>query len=123
VPGCINEVEVINLTVLRAEIETHALSLDRNATLPFKVHGVENLMLHFAIGEATTQLDEPVGQRRLAVINVGDDGKVSDVFHTGDSANVSEAQCYAEKCCLEPWSGWPNAATTSATSILPHINS
>jgi hypothetical protein len=26
-------------------------------------------------------LDEPVGERRLAVVDVGDDGKIADVLH------------------------------------------
>jgi hypothetical protein len=28
-------------------------------------------------------LDKPIGKRRLAVVNVGNDGEVSDVIHQG----------------------------------------
>src|SRR5581483_7332010 len=34
--------------------------------------------LHLARLEAAANLDEPIGQRRFAVINVGDDGEISD---------------------------------------------
>ena len=53
--------------------------LDGDATLPFEVHGIEQLLLRLTGGDGSGQLHEPVGQGALAMIDMGDDGEVSDV--------------------------------------------
>ena len=35
----------------------------------------------FGPTQAAAELDEPIGERRLAVVDVGDDGEVADVLH------------------------------------------
>ena len=55
--------------------------LDGNAPLTFKVHGVQNLGRHFAIRKATANLDDTVRQRRLTVVDVSDDRKVTYILH------------------------------------------
>src|SRR4029077_13980361 len=37
--------------------------------------------LHLALGQAAAQLNEPIGERGLAVIDVRDDRKVADPIH------------------------------------------
>jgi hypothetical protein len=59
----------------------HRLRLDGDAALALQVHGIEHLLFHFAVGQSTAQLDEAVGQGRLAVVDVSDDGKIADVLH------------------------------------------
>jgi hypothetical protein len=39
------------------------------------------LSFHFARFQATAQLDDAVGQRRFAMIDVRDDGEISDQIH------------------------------------------
>ncbi len=51
----------------------HVLGLDGDAALAFDVHGVEVLRLHVAGLDCTGELEDPVGQRRLPVVDVGDD--------------------------------------------------
>ena len=58
-----------------------ALRLDGDAAFALQVHRIEHLRLHFARLQAAAQLDEAVSQRRFAVIDVGNDGKVADVLH------------------------------------------
>src|SRR5690606_9892503 len=60
------------------------LGLDRDAALPFDVHRVEHLRFHLAIAQASTTLDQSIGKRGLAVIDVGNDGEVADVIHGND---------------------------------------
>jgi hypothetical protein len=57
------------------------LGLDRDAPLPLEIHGVEDLLLELPGGQGPGQLDEPVGQGRFAVVDVGNDGEVPDILH------------------------------------------
>ena len=55
------------------------MGLDGDPALTLEVHGVQYLGLHFAGSQATAHLDETIGQRRLAMVNVGDDGEIADM--------------------------------------------
>jgi hypothetical protein len=59
-------------------VEAHGLRLDRDAPLTLDVHGIEDLLLHLAVRDVAADLDQPVRQGGLAVIDVGDDGEVAD---------------------------------------------
>ena len=41
--------------------------------------------LHLAVAQTSAALDDPIGQRALAVVDVGDDGEISDVLQSGAS--------------------------------------
>jgi len=60
-------------------IHADGVGLDGDAALAFEVHGVEDLLLHLAGGERAGQLEEAVGERGFAMIDVRDDGEVTDV--------------------------------------------
>ncbi len=79
----IDEVQLVDLAVARPVVERDALRLDRDAALALQVHRVEHLLGHLAIGQAAADLDEPVRQRRLAVIDVGNDREIADMLHVG----------------------------------------
>ena len=83
VSGRVDEVELIDLAALRLEAERDALRLDGDPALALQVHGIEHLRLHLAGIEAAAFLDEAIGQRRFAVIDVGDDGEIADILHQG----------------------------------------
>ena len=78
----VHQVELIKLAILRPIIEPHGLRLDRDAALLLDLHVVEHLRLPAIsrVGHAAADLDEPVGKRRLAVIDMGDDGEIADVL-------------------------------------------
>src|SRR5262249_9064852 len=61
-----------------AVIEADGLRLDRDAALALEIHGIEHLLLHLPGAKTAAELNEPVGERRFAVVDMGDDGKVSD---------------------------------------------
>ena len=79
VAGRVDEVEDVVLAVLGVVVQAHGLRLDGDAALALDIHGIEHLRLHLPLGQAAGHLDEPVGERRLAVVDMGDDGEVADV--------------------------------------------
>jgi len=80
-PGGVDEVQVVGLAVFGDIRQRDRLGLDGDAALALDRIGVEHLRLHLAGLEATAKLDDAIGQRGLAVVDVGDDGEVADVPH------------------------------------------
>ncbi len=60
------------------EPDPHVLGLDGDATLTLEIHGVEILLAHEARVDGMGQLENPVGQGRLAVVDVADNGEIAD---------------------------------------------
>src|SRR5690606_2595612 len=81
VPGGVDEVELVDLPVLGLVRQGHGLGLDGDAALALDRVVVEHLLFHLARGQAAAQLDDAVGQGRLAVVDVGDDREVANVPH------------------------------------------
>src|SRR5205807_8470889 len=81
VPRRLAQFQSLALSVTPAVVDRDALRLDRDPAFALQGHRVEHLRLHFAVGEAAAQLDEPVSEGRFAVVNVRDDGKVTYVPH------------------------------------------
>jgi hypothetical protein len=66
----------------------HVLRLDGDAALALDVHLVEVLRAHLPPVDHAGQLQHPVGQRRLAVVDVRDDAEVADSPLVGGGAGV-----------------------------------
>ena len=81
VPRGIDEVEFVDFAVFRLVFEGCGLRLDGDAAFALKVHAVQDLFAHFSVGETPATLNESVGERGLAVVDVGDDRKIPDVLH------------------------------------------
>ena len=79
----VHQVEDVGLAVLRLVIEADGLRLDGDAPLALDVHRIEHLFLHLAQLQPAGGLDQAVGQRRFAMIDMGDDGEVADVGNYG----------------------------------------
>jgi predicted Mrr-cat superfamily restriction endonuclease len=73
VAGRVDEVEGVALPV-----DAHVLRLDRDAALALEVHRVEVLAAHVARIDGAGDLEDAVGERALAVVDVGDDREVAD---------------------------------------------
>jgi hypothetical protein len=75
---------------LRVVDQAHGVGLDGDAALALDIHRIEHLLLHLALLERAGHLDEPVGERRFAVVDMGDDGEVADVFQgcVGHGAHI-----------------------------------
>ena len=59
--------------------QPHVLRLDRDAALALDIHPVEVLGAHRPLVDHPGELQHPIGQRRLAVVDVGDDAEVPDL--------------------------------------------
>ena len=103
--GRVHQVEDVILAVLGAVVQPHRLRLDGDAALALDIHGIEHLLLarHFAVRQPARHLDQAVGQRRFAMVDMGDDGEVADVGNGGschgarDSIHIPVRQPY---CCI-----------------------
>ncbi len=90
--GRVDQIQNILLPVLRLVIQPHGVGLDRDAALTLQVHIVEQLLFHIAVGDRTGQLQDAVGKRRFAVVDMGDDGKISNALgvHIYNKLNPQE---------------------------------
>jgi hypothetical protein len=70
VAGRVHQVELIGLAVLALVVQAHGLGLDGDPALALDVHVVEHLRL-ISRAQAAGELDQAVGQRRLAVVDMG----------------------------------------------------
>jgi hypothetical protein len=57
------------------------MRLDRNPSLSLQIHVIQQLVLHFPITHRIGELQQPIRQRTLPMINVGDNTEISNVFH------------------------------------------
>ncbi len=80
-PRRVDEVKVVHLPVARLVAQRGSLRLDGDATLALDVHRVQHLLFHLAIGQAAAQMDDAVCQCGFAVVDVGDDGEITDMLH------------------------------------------
>ena len=88
VPGRVDQVELVALPG-----HPDRLGLDRDPALALEVHRVEHLLAHLALGDRVRQLEDAVGERRLAVVDVRDDREVADaaLVHGVTSAGSAPA--------------------------------
>ena len=80
VAGGVDQVQPVGLAVPRGVPEGDGVALDGDAALALDIHRVEDLVAELARLHAAAALDQPVGQRRFAVVDVGDDAEITDVI-------------------------------------------
>jgi len=70
------------------------VGFDGDAPLALQVHRIEHLLLHLAHGERPGQLQQAVGERGFAVIDMRDDRKIADArcFHEDRSILAGAAR-------------------------------
>ena len=89
VTGRVDEVQAVDEAVVGGVLEAGRAGLDRDALLALEVHRIEDLARHLPGVDGVGHLQQPVGQRRLAVVDVGDDREVAQaVLGDGHGAGV-----------------------------------
>ena len=88
VAGGVDEVQHVVAAVVGPPRHPHALRLDGDAALALDVHPVQVLRPHLAALDHAGELQHPVGQRGLAVVDVGDDAEVADHRRVGQRRHL-----------------------------------
>lgn len=96
-PRGIDKVQLIGFPIFRLVIQSYTLGFDRDTALPLQVHRIEDLSRHFTVRQTTTGLDKAVGQGRFTVVDMGNDGKISNV--------IEVAHVLATITILNRWKG------------------
>ena len=81
VAGGVNQVQPVGLPVLRNVGERDRVALDRDAPFALELHVIEHLFAELPRPHTVARLDQAIGERRLAVIDMRDDAKVANVLH------------------------------------------
>ena len=77
----VDEIQLIALPVLRQVLEGDRVTLDGDAALAFELHAIQDLVAKVPCPDRVASLDETIGERRLAVVDVGDDAEIANVVH------------------------------------------
>ena len=83
VSGRVDEVQDVVRSVLGPVRQRDGARLDRDAALLLDRVVVEHLLGHLARGQRARDLEDPIGKRRLPVVDVGDDREIADVRGVG----------------------------------------
>ena len=76
--GSVDQIQHVILSIASFVVEPDSVGLDRDASLALEIHVVEHLIFHLPLRQGSGQLEQAVGERRLAVIDVGDDREIAD---------------------------------------------
>ena len=75
----VDEVQVVGFAVVGGVVQLHGGGLDGNAPLPLQIHGVQELLGPGPLVHGVALLHQPVRQGGLAVVNVGNYGKITNM--------------------------------------------
>ena len=80
----IDKVEHIGFSFMEI-FHLDCMGFDCNPAFAFQIHIVQKLILLFSLGNCSSKIQQTICQGTFTVVNVGNDAKVSDVFHTTPS--------------------------------------
>ena len=75
---CIDEIEFVLFTFVGV-LHRHRRCFDGDAAFALEVHRIEQLRARFACTHCVRSLQEAIGERALTVVDMSDDGKVTDL--------------------------------------------
>ncbi len=118
-PGRVDQVELVGLPVPRGVRQADGVGLDRDPALALEVHRVEDLVAEVPRRHRPAALDQAVGERRLAVVDVGDDAEVPDVVH--GSLRFGRMKFYRVSlgtvACIAAWLALGSSANEAAQVV------
>ncbi len=82
-PRRVHQIEGVGVAVLGLVFQAHGLRLDGDAPLALDIHRIEHLVLHLARREPAAELDQPVGQGRFPMVDMGDDREIAEMGEVG----------------------------------------
>ena len=87
---------MIDFSVVCFVAESYCVAFYRDATFPFDVHRIQELVFKFALGDCAASLNQAVCERRFAMVDMSNDAKVANVFHIWCVAVINHK-------CLRVW--------------------
>ena len=109
VPGGVDQVQLV-----ASPEDAHRLRLDRDPALAFELHRVEDLLAHLPLGDRVGQLEDAIGERRLAMVDVRDDREVADPFLLHSPSSIGQLDRSAGATRWSPRAGHATVATCRA---------
>jgi hypothetical protein len=85
----VDEIQDVVLPVVGPVLQAHGAGLDGDAALALEIHLVEDLRLHLALVDGVALLEQPVGERGLAVVDVGHDAEITQFGQVGHRVTPS----------------------------------
>ena len=79
----VDQIQNICFPILGTIGQGYGVAFDGDAAFPFYIHIVQHLILKISFIADTGKLDQPVGQSGLAVIDMGNNTKIPNIFHKG----------------------------------------
>ena len=75
----VDQVQDVLLARFRRVVQPDRVGFNRDPALTLEVHGIEHLRFHLARLKRAGELEETIRERRLAVVDMRDDRKVTDI--------------------------------------------
>jgi hypothetical protein len=83
VAGRVDQLKLITLPIFGSVLQTHRLRFDRNAALALELQFVQKLIDPLPRADRSRDVQDPIGERALAVVHMSNDGKISDFGRLG----------------------------------------
>ncbi len=77
VPRGIKKIQPVRMPILGQILHRHRVRLNGDSPLPLQIHGVQQLILLIAIFDGASHFEQSIGQRRLAVIDMRNNAKIT----------------------------------------------
>ena len=87
-PRRIEQVQSVALARFARVTHRNRMRFDGDPALPFQVHGIKKLILLFPLLDRARALEQPVRQRRFAVIDMRDNAEVARELNRHESATM-----------------------------------
>ncbi len=82
-PRRVHQIQDIILAIGGGVVQPHCLRLDGDPALALNIHIVENLLGHLALAKTAANLNQPVGDGRLAMVDMRDNREITDMAWRG----------------------------------------
>ena len=86
VAGRVDQVQLIGQAIARRVVHADRARLDGDALLALQIHRIEELRDHLPLADGPGPLQEPIGQGRFPMVDMGDDAEVADAALLGRHA-------------------------------------
>ena len=123
----VDKVQSVLLSVLSRVVQSHRVGFDGDAPLPLEVHRVQQLRLHFPVGDRPRCLQQPVGECCLPMVDMGNDAEVTDKFGIHGGSLGAQPETLADWAELRRWvtarvrSGCRNSAVPATRILAPAL--